>query len=119
MGLLDGPLRGVAKTLLQTFGTAVTFTRVTPGTYSITAGSKAETTATTSTYGRLDNYRAFELSDNVRVTDQKLTIPAIDLSFTPNQDDRVTIGSDEYEVVDVGREIATDQAAIFVCQIRA
>lgn len=119
MGVLDSPLRSVAKTILQTFGTAVTFTRVTPGDYSITSGSGAETTATTSTYGRLDNYRAFELNNGVRATDQKLTIPAIDLSFTPNQDDRVTIGTDEYELVDVGREIATDQAAIFVCQIRA
>lgn len=119
MGVLDSPLRSVAKTILETFGTSITFTRTTQGDYSITSGSRAETLATTSTYGRLDDYRAYELRDGIRATDQKLTVPAKDLSFTPNVDDRVTVGSDEYGVIDVGRELATDQAVIYVCQIRA
>ena len=119
MGVLDTPLRSVAKTILQTFGQSVTFTRVTPGDYSITSGTRAETTATTSTYGRLDDYKAYELRDGVRATDQKLTVPAIDLSFVPGVDDRVTVGSDEYGVIEVRRDIATELVAIYVCQIRA
>ena len=119
MGVLDSPLRSVAKTVLQTFGQAVTFTRTTPGDYSITSGTRAEVTATTSTYGRLDDYTAYEIRDGVRATDQKLTVPAIDLTFVPNTDDRVTVGSDEYGVIKARRTIATDQAAIYVCQIRA
>lgn len=118
MGILDGPLRAVSKTILDTFGTACTVTRVVVGTYDPEDGSWASTTTAVAVNGRLDDHLAHELTGDIRATDQKLTVPAIDLSFEPGVGDRVTIGSDVYGVVNVRTVLATDSAAIYALAIR-
>jgi hypothetical protein len=123
--ILDAPLRAVSKTLLDTFGTAGTITRVTVDTdYKPKRGTQSETLTTTSVNGVLENYRAIdpsvfaESARPVRTTDQKYTVPATDLSFTPDVDDRVTIGSDNYRIVNVRQVMSGDQAALVVLQLR-
>lgn len=118
MGLLDGPLRAVSKTILDTFGTSVTLTRVVPGTYDPEDGDWAATTTTTTVNGRLDDHMAHELTGEIRATDQKLTIPAIDVTTEPKIGDRVTVGTDIYGVVNVRTILATDSAAIYALAIR-
>ena len=118
MGLLDGALRAVSKTVLDTFGTSVTVTRVVRSAYDPEDGDWTETTTAVTLNGRLDEHMVYELTDEIRATDQKLTVPAIDLSFVPGVADRVTIGSDTYGVVNVKQTLATDSAAIYELAIR-
>ena len=118
MGLLDGPLRAVSKTILDTFGTSLTVTQTTPGVYDPEDGNWAVTTTAVTVNGRLDDHKAHELTDEIRATDQKLTLPAIDLSFEPGVGDTVTVGAAVYGVVNVSKTLATDSAAIFELAIR-
>lgn len=118
MGILDGPLRALSKTVLDTFGTSVTVTQVTEGVYDPEDGNWAETTTAVTVNGRLDEYLAHELVGEIRATDQKLTLPSKDLTFTPAVGDRVTVGSSVYGVVNVNETLATDSAAIHVLAIR-
>jgi len=118
MGLLDSALRSVSKTILDTFGTAVTVTQVVQSAYDPEDGNWTETTTAVSCNGRLDEYMAYEVGGDIRATDQKLTVPAIDLTFTPGVGDRVTVGSNTYGVVSVKETLATDSAAIYELAIR-
>ena len=118
MGILDGPLRAVSKTILDTFGTSLTVTQVVESSYDPEDGNWTETTTSVTVYGRLDEHMAHELTDDIRATDQKLTVPAIDMTFEPSVNDRVTVGSDVYSVVNVRKTLATDSAAIYELAIR-
>lgn len=118
MGLLDAPLRSVAGKLMAKFGTSITVRSVTHATYNVTLGASAETIADTALKGTLEEYRSHEIGDAVKVGDRKLTIAAKDLSFTPDTEDRVLIGTTIYRVVRVETVQATDQAALFVIQLR-
>ena len=118
MGLLDGALRAVSKTVLDTFGTAVTVTQTTPGTYDPEDGDWAVTSTSAAVNGRLDEHKAHEVTGEIRATDQRLTVPAIDLSFEPGVGDTVTVGTAVYGVVNVSKTLATDSAAIYELAIR-
>ena len=117
MGTLDG-LRTVAKSLMSAFGTSVTITRVTPAKYNVGSGTQAETTTTTTLNAVVDSYSAAELRDGIRHTDRKLLVAASDVTFLPDVDDRVTIGSDTYRIMSVNVVQGTDQAVVYEVQIR-
>jgi hypothetical protein len=117
MGTLDG-LRSTAKSLMDVFGTSVTVTRVTPGTYKPLTGQQAETTTATTLNAVVDMYRSFELSDQIRAADRKLLVAASDVTFLPDVDDRVTISGDAYRIMSVNVMQGTDQAVVYELQIR-
>jgi predicted transcriptional regulator of viral defense system len=119
MGTLDAPLRAVAKSLIGEFGTAGTITRVTPGRYNIQAGTQAETTANTTVSGVVSAFKHYELGAEIRATDRKYLVAASDVTFVPDVDDRVTIGSDTYRIVRTREVQATDQAAVYELALRA
>lgn len=117
--MLDTPLRKVAQTVLRKFGTDVTFTHSTPGTYDPATGTAADPATTSVTVkGRIDDYRARELSDTVRATDKKLSIAAADLDSAPDVDDSVTVAGSVYDIVRVEPVMATDLDALYVIQLR-
>jgi hypothetical protein len=118
MGLLDAPLRAVSKNLMAKFGTSCTIRSVTHGAYSATAGKSVESVLDTATRGVLEEYRAHEFGDTVKVGDRKLTVAASELAFTPDTEDRVLIGSTLYRVIRVETVQATDEAALYQFQIR-
>lgn len=118
MGTLDGPIRSVAGKLMAKFGTTVTIRSVTGGAYNTTTGVAAETTSDTVVKGMLEEYTAHERGESVKVGDRKLTIAAEDLTFAPDTEDRVLISAVIYRVVNVVTVMATDQAALYILQIR-
>lgn len=116
--MLDAALRKVAQAVLGTFGTSVTLRRVSGTAYNTGTGTMTPTTTDTVVQARLDEYRDRDLSDLIHVGDRKVTIAAADLSFVPTIDDLVVIASLEYEVQRVQSELATDQAALYILQVR-
>jgi len=119
MGVLDGPLRAVSKTVIDTFGTAGTLTHRTEGAYNVTTGTSTPTTSTTAVNGTLSDYSANERGDGIRATDLKFTIPAASVTTAPDPDDTVTIDGTVYQVVDVRPTYSGDQVAIYELQLRA
>jgi len=118
MGLLDAPLRNVAKSLLNTFGTSVTFRLVTPGSYDTTTGTQKPTETNTTVKGTLAAYTNHERGDSIQLGDRKLFVAASALTVTPTTDDQIVIDSSVYRIVRNNVTYATDQAAIFELQIR-
>jgi hypothetical protein len=118
MSQLDTPLRLVAKSVLRRFGTDLTLTAVSYGTYSVTSGATTRVTAATSLQGFLSEYRPYELSDSVLAGDRKLLIAASALSATPTSEDTVTIGSTTYRIIGVRPYMSGDQAALIEVQLR-
>ena len=118
MGILDAPMRSVAANLMAKFGTSITVRSVTHATYSVTDGASAESTSDTAVKGTLEEYQAHEVGDAVKVGDRKLTIAAKDLTFTPDTEDRVLIGTTIYRVVSVESVYSGDEAALYVIQLR-
>lgn len=124
--MLDAPLRKVARAVLRTFGTTVTVRRVTAAAYNTATGTMTPTISDTVVKARIDEYTDRELGFSVatqagqliRAGDRKVTIAAADLSFTPSVDDQVVIAAVEYEIIRVQPELATNQAAIHVLQVR-
>lgn len=115
--MLDAPLRKVAKTVLRKFGTPVTF-RTTAGTYNATTMVLTETDTDVTIKGRLDEYTDRELQGTVKAGDRKLTVPALDLTTAPTPATKVLVSGLVYDVVRVDPHLATDQAAIYVIQLR-
>jgi len=118
MGLLDTPLRAVAKSLMHTFGTSATVRRVLGGQYNTTTGKAVETIIDQAVEGILEEYEAREIGDTVKMGDRKFSIAAADLNFTPSPEDRVLFGTKVYRIVRVGIVQATDDAALFTMQLR-
>ena len=90
----------------------------TVGKYNVKAGTQAETTADTTVNGVVSAFRHYEQGVEIRATDRKWLVPATDVSFTPDVDDRVTIGSTLYRIVRVREVQATDQAAVYELALR-
>lgn len=116
--VLDAPLRKVARSVLGMFGTASILRRVTAAAYNTATGTMTPTTSDTDWEVRIDEYRDRELSDTIHAGDRKVTGAAADLAFTPTVDDQWVYGGVAYDIIRVQPELATDQAAIFVLQVR-
>ena len=120
MGLLDAPLRDVAKTLMDTFGTSVTVTIVSQGGYDAEAGVQPdESTTATALKGYLGTYNIKQVDGkSIKMGDRPLYVAAKDLATAPEPDDRVIVGSDTYRVVSPAQIQATDEVALYVLQLR-
>ena len=116
---LDTPLRKVAKTVLGKFGSSGTIRRVTGTGYNTTLRKMTPVTTDYVVKGRLENYVDRDFSDTIHAGDRQWTIAAVDIPFTPTVDDVVDLADGlTYEIVNVKPEMATNQAAIFVLQLR-
>ena len=115
---LDTALRKVSKTILDGFGTSVTYRRVITGEYNTTTGAPVRTEVDKTIKGRLSEYTAREFNETVLVGDKKLIVAASDLSFNPQPEDEVDINQKRYRVVRVESPQATDQAALHIVQLR-
>ena len=115
---LDTALRKVSKTILDGFGTTVTYRRVLTGEYNATTGAPIRTEVDKNIKGRLVDYTAREFNETVLVGDKKLIVAASDLAFNPEPEHEVDIDQKTYRVVRVESPQATDQAALHVIQLR-
>lgn len=127
MGLLDGPMRSVASTLIGTLGTQpAAFTRVTR-VYDALADSEAETTDTAqiAMTPPAPFKREFVDGTTVLATDLESIVAAKDVddsSFTLDPDAHTTMtvafGGKTYKIVSVTRVYSGDQVAAYRVQLR-
>lgn len=126
MGILDGPLRGVAMTLIGRFGTTATF--VTPGGvffYDPETGKPVRDPEAEQTVSVVvEDYPALQTSggeaaaQDIRRGDKKLTVAAAALRQAPTTETVVRFGGLEYTVVKVDAVYSGDQVALYVLQVR-
>lgn len=117
MAVLDAGMRGLAKTLATTFGTDVTITYVTAGTFNPTTQTATPSTTTDSVPAVISSFDLLEVSGLVEAGDVKVDIPAQGIT-EPKVDDRVTIGSDVFQVISVRTSYSGEQAALYELQVR-
>lgn len=116
---MDTKIRAVVKRVMRKVGTLVTVQRVAIGAYSPGSSTITTSAADFEVYGRLDEYTDRELSNTIRAGDRKLFLAAADLSFVPVVSDKVVIAEDSFDIVRVTREMAKDEPAMYVLQLRA
>lgn len=122
MSILDGPLRTVAQTVLNTFGKAGTLVLVTPGAYDpATGNTAAPTEASFSVRAISEQYKArFAIaeSDGVRQGDLQRTIAALGVSRQPANTDRYTEDSITYKVVHVDIVSGGDLGVLYILHLK-
>jgi hypothetical protein len=87
--------------LIRKFGTTVTLTRVTPGTYDADAGTTTGDTTTTWTggYGAVFDYEQKDIDGTlIRQGDQRCYLSTVGID-TPQTGDTLTLNSDVFNVV--------------------
>lgn len=88
-----------AKRLLDRFGQPVMLTRTTPGTYAPATGTATDTTATHTGIGAKLDYAQRDIDGTlIKVGDCRVYI-APDLTVTPQTGDKITIGSETWNVI--------------------
>lgn len=120
MGVLDG-LSATVGNLLGTFGKEVTFTTYAE-TYDPTTGTNTLTPTDTTARALVEDYPARDLKggesggDGVVRGDRRLTVAAS--AFTPTTEAKVSIGGVLYSILKVDVQYGTDNALMYVCQVR-
>lgn len=117
MGVLDTPLRAVAKSVLPKFGTSATIERA--GTYN----AATDTTGAGTSHATNVVFEEFaqHLVDGeiVQSGDQIAHIPALGLSITPSPEkDRLKVGSDSWQIVRVMSVQPGDTAIAYKLHVR-
>lgn len=120
MGILDG-LANTVGSLLTTFGQSVTF-HTYAEVYDVDAGTNTLTATDTTAKALVEDYPARDMKggesggDGIVRGDKKLTVAAN--AFTPTTEAKVTIGSSLYAILKVDTQYGTDDALMYVCQVR-
>jgi len=107
-----------AFTVMDDMLTTVTYRAKSSGsaTYNTTTGAVSESYTDYSVDGLLVRYQSQEV-DNVAIqpTDQKLLVPALDLTPTPKLNDIVVISSVSWQVINFSKDPA---GAMYIIQLR-
>lgn len=120
MGALDGLAKTVGS-LLTTFGKEVTFTTYSES-YDPATGTNTLTATTTTARALVEDYPARDAKggessgDGIVRGDRRVTVAAS--AFTPTTEAKVTIGGTQYSILKVDTQYGTDNALMFVCQVR-
>ena len=117
MATLDAGFRWLAKTLSTAFGTDITITYVTAGSFNPTTQTATPSTSTSSVPAVISEFDVLEVNGLVEAGDVKVDVPALGIT-EPKADDTVTIGSDVFQVVSVRTTYSGDQAALYELQVR-
>ena len=117
MAVLDAGMIGLARSLSTAFGTDVTITYVTAGSFNPATQTATPSTSTSSVPAVISTFDLLEVSGLVEAGDVKVDVPAQGVT-EPKSDDTVTIGSDVYQVISVRTTYSGDQAALYELQVR-
>lgn len=115
---LDSRMRSLATNLLQSYGKAVTFKRITQGTYNPDTGSVTTTTASSAIHIILQNPNNAELATGQYRVDQVIAmISAEELGFSPTPNDKITIDGVDWNITSVSFISSGEQNAVYNCII--
>lgn len=115
MGVLDGPIRSVASSVLDAAGATVTLIEPSGGSYDPASGTRKGSADT-----RHEVSAVIEDADARRMRDEtspqgekKVTVAAQDLDVTPNQSWSVEFGDVTWEVRAVDEIRSGDEVALY------
>ena len=106
-------LKKAASKTIKALGGNITYRRVTTGIYNPTTGSMSEVKTDVSIKGVVSNVTRSEVTDLVSSQYKRLTISAVDITFTPTTFDRVVISVTEYKVVQINTNEQNNTAISF------
>ena len=113
---------GLAQTalrLLQEYGQPMTLTRRTAGAYNPATGAATITSTTADAQGAIFDIRGKEFDPQmVQVGDRKIIMAAVGLDFAPEPGMHVTVGADEWSVVQAGAINPGAVDVIYKLQVR-
>ena len=115
---ISSALRKAASKALKKLGGDVTIRRITTGSYDTATGTLSESTSDTTVKGFLEQVNQREENDLIQDTDQRLTIAASDLSFTPTTTDKVVISSQVFQIIRIQKEEQNNVAVTFTLFLR-
>lgn len=109
-------MAATSSRLLTKYGSAVTVTRTTTGTYNPASGDVISTVTTYTGVGNSDTYSKFEI-DNINIlnTDIKFLFYS---DTAPIVNDVVSYNGVSYRVLDVGIDIAQGTNILYTLQLR-
>ena len=106
-------LKKAASKTIKALGGDITYRRVTTGIYNPPSGSMREVKSDVSIKGVVNNVTRSEVTDLVSSQDNRVTISAGDITFTPTTFDRVVISGTEYKVVQINTNEQNNTAISF------
>jgi hypothetical protein len=116
---LASSLQKTASKLMSKFGGALTYRRVTSGTYNATTGAMGESVTDYVLRGVLQDVNGREVNELVQAGDKRLFIAATDLAVTPNTADRVVIGAVSHQIITVQTIEQDNQPITYELVLRA
>ena len=126
MGVLDQPMRKVAKSVVRKFGKQGTIEYVATGGYNPSTGVASQSSAKTAVVrGALTEYAEREIDGTVvKRGDLKWSVHALDVD-EPNVNDVVDFGEEttdgnriRYTIIGVKRVHSGDESALHILQLR-
>jgi hypothetical protein len=115
---LDAKMRSLATNLLQAYGKAVTFKRITQGSYNPATGSVSTTTVTSTVYTILQNPDDTQLASGQYRVDQVIAmLSAAELGFEPTPNDKISIDGVDWNISKVSFTSSGAQNALYHCVI--
>ncbi len=117
---LDAPLKKVAKSVLDRFGTSTALRRVTSTAYNPATRKMAPVTTDIALKGRFFQYtdRQMLANPSIKAGDRGLYIAAADLPAPLVVSDKIVKDGIAYEIVRSEAMQATDEAAMYELQLR-
>lgn len=118
-GALDKRMRSLAQQLTAKFGKAVTIKEYTGNTYDPATGTNTPSYTDHNANAVVRSY-AERLIDgsSVQVGDVEVSVPAKELTFTPDTQDNVLMDGVTYSIVNPQRTYSGERVALFVLQVR-
>jgi hypothetical protein len=117
MSVRSDNLRASSAKMIRSYGKAVIYKKVTPGTYNPATRTATPTTSTVSVRAVLSAVQRASDRDGVQVGDLKLTVSALDVA-NPNPGDRVIIDSKEWAVIGVAPVYCDDDPVTYKLHAR-
>lgn len=118
MGILDGPLRNVAQTLLSKFGQNAKLKRVTTGVFQAENDAVANTNVAVPVKALVPSSISKEAKGLVKEGDKVVLIAAAEVGVAPQPKDLFELDGREHEIALVTPTMSGDQAALYELVLR-
>jgi hypothetical protein len=112
-------LQKTASKLMEKFGGALTYRRVSGGAYNASTGAITETVTDYNLRGVLQDVKAREVNELIQAGDKRLYIAATDLAVTPSTADRVIIAAVSHQIINVQTIEQDNQSITYELVLRA
>lgn len=117
-GELDAELGPIAVDLIAEYGKAITLTRITAGVYDPATSKSTDTTADETINVLVEEYKGYDFANGLAIVgDKKLTVAAVGLT-APNLNDRVTIDSATFKILELQTIYSGELPALYVLKCR-